>query len=50
MAEKKAPGQAAYERDVKRKPLYPDGKPRRKWEELDEVSRWTWSKNPTDRA
>ncbi len=38
----KSPGQLEYEEDLKSKPLYHDGTPRKSWKELDEVSRWSW--------
>lgn len=39
-------GQQAYERDVKRRPTYHDGKPRRSWDQLSEVAKWSWEKGP----
>lgn len=33
---------SAYEEDVRRRPTYHDGKPRRAWEELSIGSRWLW--------
>ena len=38
------PGQAAYEEDVRRKPLYHDGTPRKRWDELDEIIQWSWGR------
>ncbi len=43
------PGQLAYEADVRARPLYHDGTPRRTWHELGTVERWSWERNPTDR-
>ena len=39
-------GQAAYEADVQAHPRYHDGTPRRSWDQLDSVARWSWEKNP----
>jgi hypothetical protein len=33
---------AAYEADVKRRPNYPDGSPRRTWAALDPVCKAAW--------
>lgn len=41
------PGQAAYEADVRRRPTYHDGSPRRPWSSLDEFARSSWEKYPT---
>lgn len=41
--------QAAYEEDVRRKPVYDTGDPRKTWADLDDVERSTWIKNPTPR-
>jgi hypothetical protein len=46
----KSAGQLAYELDVVLDPNYHDGSPRKKWEELDDISRWSWERNPTPRA
>jgi hypothetical protein len=32
----------AYERDLKERPFYPDGSPRKTWEQLGELERSTW--------
>ena len=42
-------GKQAYEEDVRRMPTYHDGTPRRPWERLDEVTQWSWNRNPTPR-
>ena len=42
-------GQQAYERDVARTPLYHDGQPRRSWQDICAIARWSWERNPTDR-
>ena len=46
----KTNGQLAYERDVSIEPRYNDGSPRKTWDELDEIARWSWERNPTVRA
>ena len=48
------PGQIAYEEDVLRKPTDPprvDGtvRPRRTWDELDDLTKRSWELNPTPR-
>ena len=43
-------GQAAYEEDICREPLYHDRTQRKSWADLDEVARWSWERNPTVRA
>lgn len=45
----KSPGQLAYEEDVRRRPRYPDGKPRDTWDQIDPIARWSWNRNPTQR-
>lgn len=45
----KTPGQIAYEEDCKRRPTYDDATPRKTWDQLDKVSRWSWERNPTPR-
>jgi len=44
-----ASGREAYEHDVANAPLYHNGQPRRKWDDLSEVARWSWNRNPTAR-
>ncbi len=39
----------AYSADVAARPTYHDGTPRKTWEQLDEVARWSWQRNPTPR-
>ena len=46
---RRSPGQIAYEADVRRHPTYHDGKPRKAWEDLAEIVRWSWEKNPQAR-
>ncbi len=50
IARGRTPGQIAYEADVERVPLYPDGAPRRPWDELSALARASWERNPTPRA
>lgn len=45
----KCAGQLAYEEDVRRRPTYDDGTPRRAWSSLDNVVRLSWQRNPTPR-
>lgn len=40
----KSNGQITYEKDVERRPKYPDGSPRKKWHELGDVERWSWDR------
>lgn len=40
-------GRAAYEADVADYPHYPDGTPRRTWDQLSEIARWSWERDPT---
>ena len=40
----KTPGQLDYERDVRQNPLYRTGQPRKTWEELSEITRWSWER------
>lgn len=35
---------AAYEADVERRPNYPSGEPRKSWDELSNVARWSWGR------
>ncbi len=39
----------AYAADVAKWPRYPDGGPRKSWEQLDEIARESWRRNPTPR-
>lgn len=43
------PGQRAYEADVRARPTYHDGTPRKPWSALGDVERGTWERNPTVR-
>ena len=45
----KSAGQAAYERDLAKQPTYHDGTRRPSWNQLDELTQWSWQRNPTDR-
>ena len=40
-------GKQAYEEDVRRKPNYHDGSPRKRWDQLAPEVQNTWNKNPT---
>lgn len=42
-------GQQAYEADLQRQPLYHDGTPRKSWDQLSDIARWSWNRNPTQR-
>jgi hypothetical protein len=42
-------GKRAYMQDVENMPLYPDGKPRKTWDELPEFAKKSWIKNPYPR-
>jgi hypothetical protein len=46
----KTPGQIAYEKDVELEPRYSDGATRKSWDQLCELARFSWEKNPTVRA
>ena len=43
-------GRKAYEADLKRRPAYPDGNPRKSWDQLDELAKWSWYRRPIDKA
>jgi len=45
----KSAGQAAYEYDVSKTPKYHTGEPRKAWNELSDVARDSWERNPTIR-
>ena len=45
----KTVGQIAYDENVRRKPTYHTGKPRKAWHELDKPEQTTWERNPTPR-
>jgi len=40
----KPAAQIDYEKDLEKNPTYHDGSPRRTWAQLDDVSRWSWSR------
>lgn len=40
----KSQGQLDYEIDVKRVPFYEDGTPRKTWEQLSDIARYSWEK------
>jgi hypothetical protein len=37
-------GQIDYEADVKNRPTYHDGTPRRTWKQLCEIAKWSWNR------
>lgn len=43
------PGQAAYEEDCRRKPVYHDGVARKDWSQLADAVKYNWERNPTPR-
>lgn len=45
----KSPGQIAYENDLVDTPTYDDGENRRQWHQLDDITKWSWERNPTPR-
>lgn len=40
-------GRAAYEADVRKRPTYGDGSPRKTWEQLGKVEQWSWTRPQT---
>lgn len=40
----RVPGQQAYEADVAAQPVYHDGTPRKTWDRLSPVARWSWER------
>lgn len=38
------PGRADYEADLARRPLYHDGTPRKTWDQLGDLERWSWER------
>lgn len=41
------PGQQAYEADVKRRPRYHDGTPRKTWAQLSDIAHDSWERVPS---
>ena len=37
-------GRLAYERDREARPEYHDGTPRKEWDEISEIARWSWER------
>lgn len=37
-------GQRAYEASVAAAPLYHDGTPRKRWDQLSDLERWSWER------
>ena len=42
-------GKEAYEEDVRRKPTYHTGEPRKAWDKLDKAIQDNWNRYPTPR-
>ncbi|WP_306150696.1 hypothetical protein [Roseovarius sp. MMSF_3281] len=38
-------GRKAYEADVARQPNYPDGTPRKTWDQLRAIEQWSWGRD-----
>ena len=49
VAPNKTPGQLAYEQDCLEKPRYHTGELRKRWDELSELSQWSWEKSAANR-
>lgn len=49
MKNHKTPGQLAYEQECSLVPDYQHGVPRVAWEELSDIARLSWERNPTPR-
>jgi hypothetical protein len=45
----RTPGRIAYESDLLRRPLYHDGTPRKTWDQLGAISRWSWERELVER-
>lgn len=43
-------GRADYEADVRQRPTYHDGSPRKTWGQLGEIERWSWNRAPQTAA
>ena len=43
------PGEWAYHEDLRRRPYYDGGTPRRSWAQLDDHAKASWERNPTPR-
>jgi hypothetical protein len=46
MSEHKTKGQLAYEEDVRRRPYYFGKEPRKPWEQLSQIAKDSWERNP----
>lgn len=42
----KSPGRLDYEADIRRRPNYHDGMPRKTWDQLGPVEQWSWNRAP----
>jgi hypothetical protein len=40
----KTKAQLAYEADVAKRPRYDGGAPRKTWEQLSDIARWSWGR------
>lgn len=40
----KTQGQKLYEADVERRPNYHDGAPRKTWDQLNDLAKWSWER------
>ena len=49
MTHNPTPGEFAYNEDVRRRPTYDKGAPRRSWAQLDDHAKASWERNPTPR-
>ncbi|MDQ0510899.1 hypothetical protein [Ancylobacter amanitiformis] len=38
-------GRESYEASLRQRPNYPGGRPRRTWGQLDDVARWSWTRD-----
>lgn len=43
----KTQGQLDYEEDVRERPFYHDGAPRKTWAQLPEWAQWSWNRLPS---
>lgn len=49
MMHNQTPGELAYNEDVRRRPYYDGGTPRRSWAQLDDHAKQSWERDPTPR-
>lgn len=43
-SDKSTAAREAYEADVRRRPTYHDGTPRKPWGDLSEIAQWSWGR------